>query len=129
MGAKTKPNDSRFSFTLFNRPTKTGASVLYVRIIDKQTGQVLAQRSTGTDNERDAGAVAGRLLAELPLDALVHAHLRCLYTRSAFFHQAVRGGTRSSKVLLHPALPPFEAARAAHVAAVQIANGILFRTQ
>ena len=73
MGSKTRPNDSRFSFTLFNRPTKTGASVLYVRIIDKQTGQVLAQRSTGTDNERDAGAVAGRLLAELPLDALVRA--------------------------------------------------------
>jgi len=73
MGYKTRPNDSRFSFTLFNRPTKTGAAVLYVRIVDKQTGQVLAQRSTGTDNERDAGAVAGRLLAELPLDALVRA--------------------------------------------------------
>jgi hypothetical protein len=73
VSSKTRPNDSRFSFTLFNRSNQDGASVLYVRIIDKQTGQVLAQRSTGTDNERDAGAVAGRLLAELPLDALVQA--------------------------------------------------------
>ena len=40
MGSKTKLNDNKFSFTLFDRPTKAGTSVLYVRIVDKQTGQV-----------------------------------------------------------------------------------------
>ncbi len=44
MGSKTRPKDSRFFFTFFNRPTKTGTSILYVRIIDKQTGRGLAQR-------------------------------------------------------------------------------------
>jgi len=73
MGSKKMHKESRFSFTFFNRPTKTGVSVLYVRIIDKQTGQVLAQRSTGTDDEREAAAYAGRLLTELPLDAIVRA--------------------------------------------------------
>ena len=71
MSSKKMPKESRFSFTFFNRATKSGTPVIYVRIIDKQTGQVLAQRSTGTDNERDAGAFAGRLLTELPLDAMV----------------------------------------------------------
>jgi integrase len=73
MSSKKMLKESRFSFTFFNRATKSGKPVIYVRIIDKQTGQVLAQRSTGADNERDAGAVAGRLLTELPLDAMVRA--------------------------------------------------------
>jgi integrase len=73
MSSKKMPKESRYSFTFFNRATKSGTPVIYVRIIDKQTGQVLAQRSTGADNERDAAAFAGRLLTELPLDAMVRA--------------------------------------------------------
>lgn len=73
MSSKKMPKESRFSFTFFNRATKSGSSVIYARIIDKQTGQILAQRSTGTNDEREAAAQAGRLLAELPLDAMVRA--------------------------------------------------------
>ena len=68
---RSKP--SRYSFTLFKRSAKTGETILYARIIDTETGAILAQRSTGTSDERKAAAKAGQLLAELPLEALSKA--------------------------------------------------------
>ncbi|GAB1482168.1 hypothetical protein MASR2M78_09830 [Treponema sp.] len=70
MSPKRRSEESRFTFTLFKRSTKSGGSVLYARIIDSKTGTILAQRSTGTSDERMAAAEAGKLLAELPLAAM-----------------------------------------------------------
>lgn len=73
MSPKRRSEVSRFTFTLFKRSSKSGGSVLYARIIDSKTGAILAQRSTGTSDERMAAAEAGRLLAELPLAAMSQA--------------------------------------------------------
>ena len=73
MATRKKAQESRYSFTFFKRSTKSNSIILYVRIVDKQTGRVLAQRSTGTDDEREAAAFAGRLLESLPLDALARS--------------------------------------------------------
>jgi hypothetical protein len=74
MPTKKKTQESRYTFTFFKRPTQSGSPVIYVRIIDKTSSRVLAQRSTGTDDEREAAAYAGRLLESLPLDAMARAH-------------------------------------------------------
>lgn len=74
MATKKKSEPSRFSFTFFKRPTKADSAVIYVRIVDTESGRVLAQRSSGTDDEREAAAFAGKLLASLPLEALAKAH-------------------------------------------------------
>jgi hypothetical protein len=67
---RSKPDASRFHCTLFRRATQEGTIVLYARLLETATGRILAQRSTGTDDERLAAAKAGQLLVELPLAKL-----------------------------------------------------------
>lgn len=74
MGKKKNPEESRFTFTLFRRLSRAGVQIYYARLIDRKSGHILAQRSTGTSDEREAAAEAGRLLAKLPLEALARAH-------------------------------------------------------
>jgi hypothetical protein len=71
--AKPLPTDELFSFTLFKRATADGRIVLYARFIEKVTGTILSQRSLGTDDEREAAAQAGRLMAKLPLANIAKA--------------------------------------------------------
>jgi hypothetical protein len=70
MVKKPKTEVDRFYFTLFKRPTQDGSVVIYARLLEKTTGRILAQRSTGTDDERMAAAKAGQFLVELPLAKL-----------------------------------------------------------
>ena len=70
MNPAHRSTQSRYSFTLFKRPDKSGDVILYARIIDTETGKILAQRSTGMGDQRKAAAKAGQLLAELPLEAM-----------------------------------------------------------
>jgi len=67
MSQRPEPNFERFSFSLFKRPKRDGGYVYYARLIDQKTGKILAQRSTGTDDERKAAAKAGQFLIGLPL--------------------------------------------------------------
>ncbi len=70
MGKKTKTDPSRFHFTLFKRSTQDGTVLIYARLLETSTGRILAQRPTGTDDERLAAAKAEQLLVELPLAKL-----------------------------------------------------------
>jgi integrase len=65
--AKPLPTDELFTFTLFKRPAVDSRVIIYARFIEKATGTILTQRSLGTDDEREAAAQAGRLMAKLPL--------------------------------------------------------------
>jgi integrase len=71
--AKPLPSDGLFSFTLFKRPAVDGHVVIYARFIEKATGTILTQRSLGTNEEREAAAQAGRLMAQLPLAKIAKA--------------------------------------------------------
>lgn len=68
--AKPLPSDELFTFTLFKRPAVDGRVIIYARFIEKATGTILTQRSLGTDDEREAAAQAGRLMAKLPLASI-----------------------------------------------------------
>jgi integrase len=74
MAKKTTAPDSFFTFNFLRRKGKHGKIVIYARLIEKSTGVILAQRSTGTDDERMAAAKAGQLLLELPLANMARAH-------------------------------------------------------
>ena len=67
MSSKTELDTERFTFTLFKRRNKDGSFVFYARLIDQKSGKILAQRSTGTDDERKAAAKAGQFLVGIPL--------------------------------------------------------------
>ncbi|MEI6388684.1 MAG: site-specific integrase [Spirochaetota bacterium] len=73
MTKRYRSKAERFTFTLFKRPNKDGTTVLYARLIEKSTGTVLAQRSTGTDDPFQAAARAGQYLVELPLPRIAQA--------------------------------------------------------
>ncbi len=65
--AKPLPPEELFNFTLFKRAAVDGSITLYARFIERTSGTILTQRSLGTDDEREAAAQAGRLMAKLPL--------------------------------------------------------------
>ncbi len=58
MATEPKSAGEFFSFTLFKRPGKDGKVIIYAPLIEKSTGTILAQRSTGTDDERKAATKA-----------------------------------------------------------------------
>ena len=58
-----------FHFRLYLRKVASGA-LYYARFFETKSGTLVADRSTGEDDERLANAAAGKLLAQLPLSEL-----------------------------------------------------------
>jgi hypothetical protein len=76
MARKSSIADNRLSFTLLRRKFKhDDGFVYYARWIDTTTEAILAQRSTGTDDERKAAAKAGQYLVELPIEKWAKAKI------------------------------------------------------
>jgi len=73
MAPKPFRNPPPFLFKLFKRRHPGGGFVYYARFFDRQSGQILAQRSLGTNNPVKAATAAGRLLGTLPLAQLARA--------------------------------------------------------
>jgi integrase len=70
MARKTILEKDRFTFKLYLRTLPSGP-VYYARFYEKSDKTVLADRSTGEQDEKQANIAAGKLLAQLPLDKIV----------------------------------------------------------
>jgi len=62
----------RFTFKLYVRTLPSGP-IYYARFYEKNDNMLLADRSTGEHDEKQANIAAGKLLAQLPLDKLLRA--------------------------------------------------------
>ena len=60
---------SRFTYGTYNRAANDGRSIIYVRFIDTETGQIIATRSTGKETEKATKPKITEFLAELDLKA------------------------------------------------------------
>ena len=67
MARKTILEKDRFTFRLYLRKLPSG-SIYYARFYEKNSNVLLADRSTGEHDEKQANIAAGKLLAQLPLD-------------------------------------------------------------
>jgi integrase len=72
MARKTILEKDRFTFKLYRRKLPTG-QIYYARFYEKNSDILLADRSTGEQDEKLANISAGKLLAQLPLDKLFRA--------------------------------------------------------
>ena len=72
MARKTILEKDRFTFKLYLRKLPSGI-VYYARFYEKNNDILLADRSTGEQNEKQANIAAGKLLVQLPLDKLLRA--------------------------------------------------------
>jgi integrase len=72
MARKSILQNDRFVFKLYVRTLPSGP-VYYARFYEKVSKMLLADRSTGEQDEKSANIAAGKLLAQLPLDRLVRA--------------------------------------------------------
>ncbi|MDR0473988.1 MAG: hypothetical protein LBH43_10010, partial [Treponema sp.] len=72
MARKTILEKDRFSFKLYIRSLPSGP-IYYARYYEKNSNLLLADRSTGEQNEKQAITAAGVLLAKLPLEKLLRA--------------------------------------------------------
>jgi len=64
---------NRFTYATFSRAASNGRSIVYVRFIDTETGEIIATRSTGKETEKAAKPKIAALLAELDLKAIAKA--------------------------------------------------------
>jgi integrase len=72
MARKAILEKDRFSFKLYIRTLPSGP-IYYARFYEKNGNMLLADRSTGENDEKQANIAAGKLLAQLPLDKLFRA--------------------------------------------------------
>lgn len=64
---------NRFTYNLYSRAVSNDRSIVYVRFIDTETGEIVATRSTGKETEKAAKPKIAALLAELDLKAMSKA--------------------------------------------------------
>jgi integrase len=64
---------NRFTYNLYSRAVSNDRSIVYVRFIDTETGEIVATRSTGKETEKAAKPKIAALLAELDLKAMAKA--------------------------------------------------------
>jgi len=64
---------NRFTYNLYSRAASDGRSIVYVRFIDTETGEIVATRSTGKETEKAAKPRIAQFLAELDLKAMAKA--------------------------------------------------------
>jgi integrase len=64
---------NHFTYATFSRAASNGRSIVYVRFIDTETGEIIATRSTGKETEKAAKPKIAALLAELDLKAMAKA--------------------------------------------------------
>jgi hypothetical protein len=64
---------NRFTYATFSRAASNGRSIVYVRFIDTESGEIIAIRSTGKRTEKAARPRITELLAELDLKAMTNA--------------------------------------------------------
>jgi integrase len=86
MALKMVLKNNRFTFNLYQRALPSGP-VYYARFYEKGNKIILADRSTGEQNEKQANIAAGKLLAELPLDKLFR-------TKTSEFSEKMEGAER-----------------------------------
>jgi integrase len=72
MARKTILENDRFTFKLYLRKLPKG-SIYYARFMEKGGSTILADRSTGENNEKLANIAAGKLLGQLALEKLIRA--------------------------------------------------------
>jgi integrase len=72
MARKTILQKDKFTFKLYQRALPSG-TIYYARFYEKNNNLLLADRSTGENDERLANIAAGKLLAQLPLDKIFRA--------------------------------------------------------
>jgi integrase len=78
---------SRFTYGTYSRAASDGRSIVYVRFIDTETGEIIATRSTGKETEKAAKPKITEFLAELDLKAMAKAKDK---TRDANLNDEVR---------------------------------------
>jgi hypothetical protein len=86
MARKTILQNDRFTFKLYLRTLPSGP-VYYARFYEKGNKTLLADRSTGEQDEKPANIAAGKLLAQLPLDKIVRA-------KTSEFSEKIEGAER-----------------------------------
>jgi len=64
---------NHFTYNLYSRAASNGRSIVYVRFIDTETGEIVATRSTGKETEKAAKPRIAQFLAELDLKAIAKA--------------------------------------------------------
>jgi hypothetical protein len=64
---------SRFTYATYSRAASDGRSIVYVRFIDTETGEIIATRSTGKETAKAAKPKITEFLAELDLKAMAKA--------------------------------------------------------
>jgi len=64
---------NRFTYNLYSRAVSNDRSIVYVRFIDTETGEIVATRSTGKETEKAAKPKIAQFLAELDLKAMSKA--------------------------------------------------------
>jgi integrase len=72
MARKNILEKDRFTFKLYLRTLPFG-TIYYARFYERSNSVILADRSTGQEDEKQANIAAGKLLAQLPLDNLFRA--------------------------------------------------------
>ena len=78
---------NHFTYATFSRAASNGRSIVYVRFIDTETGEIIATRSTGKETEKAAKPKITEFLAELDLKAMAKAKDK---TRDANLNDEVR---------------------------------------
>ena len=86
MAKKTILENDRFYFKLYIRSLPSGP-IYYARFYEKNSDLLLADRSTGEQNEKQAITTAGILLAQLPLEKLLRA-------KTSEFSEKIEGAER-----------------------------------
>ncbi|GHT84331.1 hypothetical protein FACS1894137_07240 [Spirochaetia bacterium] len=86
MARKTILQNDRFTFRLYLRALPSG-QVYYARFYEKGNKILLADRSTGENDEKMAHIAAGKLLAQLPLEKLIRA-------KTSAFSEKMEGAER-----------------------------------
>jgi len=86
MARKTILEKDRFTFKLYIRTLPSGP-IYYARFYEKNSNMLLADRSTGENDEKQANIAAGKLLAQLPLDKLFR-------TKTSEFSEKMEGAER-----------------------------------
>jgi integrase len=86
MARKTILENDRFSFKLYVRSLPSG-KVYYARFYEKGNKKILADRSTGEEDEKQANITAGALLATLPLEKIAR-------TKASEFSEKMEGAER-----------------------------------
>jgi integrase len=69
MARKIVLDKDKYTFKLYQRALPSG-TIYYARFYEKTSNILLADRSTGEQDEKQANIAAGKLLAQLPLDKL-----------------------------------------------------------